>query len=294
MRLFQKKPETICLTQAARPTMSAPQVITEEAENRLRGYMRRMPGTEQWVEDVITSLNSCNATLASMYASIPTTTDALPEGIVHLYFTPSRAVTALNGSNISALANDAGYLVGSALTPYLTSASAASTYATQGSLTSGLAGKEPTITAGTTAQYWRGDKSWQPFPTIPVVTRTTSVDTIAFSGTGATGAQVHATKDSTVRYSVSTSTTSTIGGPGTSAIALKICATNDATEANWTTVGTFESDQTITLAIILNSIQVVKGQICADVPAGWYRKLVNSGSGTHTETFLSGQKTIYG
>ena len=28
-------------------------------------------------------------------------------------------------------------------------------------LTTDLAGKEPTITAGTTAQYWRGDKSWQ-------------------------------------------------------------------------------------------------------------------------------------
>lgn len=28
-------------------------------------------------------------------------------------------------------------------------------------LTTNLAGKEPTITAGTTAQYWRGDKSWQ-------------------------------------------------------------------------------------------------------------------------------------
>ena len=28
-------------------------------------------------------------------------------------------------------------------------------------LTSDLAGKEPTIAAGTTAQYWRGDKSWQ-------------------------------------------------------------------------------------------------------------------------------------
>ena len=25
-------------------------------------------------------------------------------------------------------------------------------------------GFEPTITAGTTAQYWRGDKTWQPFP----------------------------------------------------------------------------------------------------------------------------------
>ncbi len=29
-------------------------------------------------------------------------------------------------------------------------------------LDAALAGKEPTVTAGTTAQYWRGDKSWQP------------------------------------------------------------------------------------------------------------------------------------
>jgi hypothetical protein len=30
--------------------------------------------------------------------------------------------------------------------------------------------KEPAITAGTTSQYWRGDKTWQTFPTIPTVT----------------------------------------------------------------------------------------------------------------------------
>lgn len=30
--------------------------------------------------------------------------------------------------------------------------------------------KEPGITSGTTAQYWRGDKTWQTFPTIPTVT----------------------------------------------------------------------------------------------------------------------------
>ncbi len=29
--------------------------------------------------------------------------------------------------------------------------------------------KEPGITAGTTSQYWRGDKTWQTFPTIPTV-----------------------------------------------------------------------------------------------------------------------------
>jgi len=39
---------------------------------------------------------------------------------------------------------------------YLTSATAASTY-------------EPIISAGTASQYWRGDKTWQTFPTIPPV-----------------------------------------------------------------------------------------------------------------------------
>ena len=36
-----------------------------------------------------------------------------------------------------------------------------SSYATTSALTSGLATKEPTVTAGTTGQYWRGDKSFQ-------------------------------------------------------------------------------------------------------------------------------------
>lgn len=36
-------------------------------------------------------------------------------------------------------------------------------------LESDIAGKEPTITAGTTAQYWRGDKSWQTLNTTNVV-----------------------------------------------------------------------------------------------------------------------------
>lgn len=40
-------------------------------------------------------------------------------------------------------------------------ASAAIAQSKVASLTSDLAAKEPTITAGTTAQYWRGDKSWQ-------------------------------------------------------------------------------------------------------------------------------------
>lgn len=124
-------------------------------------------------------------------------------------------------------------------------------------------------------------------------TRTTSASTLSLVGTGATGTQISATLDSSVNYNVSTSTTASIGGPSTSLVALKICATNNVTEASWTTVGTVENDQTITLAVTLNSVQLIKGQLCADIPAGWYVKLVNSGTGTHSETFVSGQKTIY-
>lgn len=154
----------------------------------------------------------------------------------------------------------------------------------------------PALAGGTAAQFLRGDLVFANFnaAALSAVIRTTSTDTQSLVGTGATGAQISSTKDATVRYNVSTSTTSTIGGPSTSVVALKICATNNATEGSWTTVTTLENDQTITLAVALQSTQVVKSQLCADVPAGWFVKLVNSGTGTHAETFLAGQKTIYG
>lgn len=131
-------------------------------------------------------------------------------------------------------------------------------------------------------------------PTIPSVARTTSTLSLSLVGTGATGTQISATNNSSISCCASTSTTSTIGGPSTSAVVLKICSTNNVTEGSWTTVATLENDQTITLAIALNSIQVLKGQLCADVPTGWFVKLVNNGSGTHSEAFLSGQQTVYG
>lgn len=45
-----------------------------------------------------------------------------------------------------------------------------SDFATNTSVTSGLASKEPVIASGTTSQYWRGDKSWQTFPSFPAET----------------------------------------------------------------------------------------------------------------------------
>lgn len=54
-------------------------------------------------------------------------TSNLPEGS-NLYFTNNRAISALTGENISIFNNDSGYITSSALAPYLTITSAASTY----------------------------------------------------------------------------------------------------------------------------------------------------------------------
>lgn len=152
-------------------------------------------------------------------------TTNLPEG-TNLYYTSLRAITALTGQNISIFANDSGYITSSSLTPYLTIASAVSTYQPIGTyatatnsmnftnktgnisqwandsgyitasalspyLLSSIASStyEPIITPGTTAQYWRGDKTWQPFPTITSGT-VTSVSMTTPTGLDITGSPI--------------------------------------------------------------------------------------------------------
>lgn len=70
-------------------------------------------------------------------------------------------ITGLSWSKIS---SNPTTLAGYGITDGVTNSSLTTTlgsYATSASLTSGLAGKENSIIAGTTSQYWRGDKSWQ-------------------------------------------------------------------------------------------------------------------------------------
>lgn len=148
------------------------------------------------------------------------------------------------------------------------------------------------IPTGTTSQYVRGDGTLATLST-GGGTRTQSALTLSMVGTGATGTQIDATHDALINVTVSTSATATIAGAATSTVALKICATNNATEASWTTVQTSETSQSYSLAIALQGVTGGKGCLTSLVPAGWYAKLVNTGSGTHTETFISGQKTIF-
>lgn len=130
--------------------------------------------------------------------------------------------------------------------------------------------------------------------TLPSVARAISGLTLSLVGTGATGTQVSTTKPSSIRVTVSTSATASISGSAVSTVTLKSCATNSATETDWVTEAVSETSQSYSLAIALSGVTGMKEQLTADIPAAYYVKLVNTGSGTHSETFIAGRQTIYG
>lgn len=127
----------------------------------------------------------------SVYVEVsasPGSTDAVPEGSVNQYFTAGRAqsalasqlagksdvghghaqsditglTTALSGKSNVGHAHSESDITG--LTTALAGKAASAHTHSEADITglsTDLAAKEPTITAGTTGQYWRGDKSWQ-------------------------------------------------------------------------------------------------------------------------------------
>lgn len=143
---------------------------------------------------------------------------------------------------------------------------------------------------GTTSQYVRGDGT---LATLPVSGRTTSALSMSLVGTGATGTQISSTRDSTIRATFNTQTTSTLAGNNSSVVVVKTCATNSATESDWIEQGRTSTSQPSGISVVIGQVIAQAGQVCVDVPAGYYVKAVNSGTGTHSESFVSGQKTIY-
>jgi hypothetical protein len=105
----------------------------------------------------------------------PGSTDAVPEGSTNLYYTNARAAAAAPVQSVNTRTGaiiltkaDVGLAnvdnTGDLNKPISTATQAA------------LNGKENIVISGTTAQYWRGDKTWQDFPASepPIVPGTTS------------------------------------------------------------------------------------------------------------------------
>lgn len=113
------------------------------------------------------------------------------------------------------------------------------------------------------------------------------------TGTGATGFQPSATRDVFANYNLTVATTATIGGSASGTLVLEICSTNSSTPANWIEVARFTNGQSISLAIALQSIQTLAGQLSGMIPAGYYAKIRSiNNSGTPTYTYNSGQEVL--
>lgn len=112
------------------------------------------------------------------------------------------------------------------------------------------------------------------------------------TGTGATGFQISATRESRVQYSPTMVTTASISGNASDIIVLEICATNSATAANWQEIGRLTNAQALSLAITLQSVQTTSGCLTGNIPLGWFAKLRAITSGTISNSFTSGQEVL--
>lgn len=112
------------------------------------------------------------------------------------------------------------------------------------------------------------------------------------TGTGATGFLVSSTKDAAVNYNVTTSSTATIGGASSVTILLEVAPTNSATAGDWVEISRFSNGQTITLAVILQSVQTGAGNLGGIIPAGYYAKLRTVTAGTASAAYNTGQEVL--
>lgn len=116
---------------------------------------------------------------------------------------------------------------------------------------------------------------------------------IITTAAAANGFLLSSTRNAQVAYSVSITTTSTIGSAGAGYVVLEICATNSATAGDWVEIGRATNSQTITLAAVLQSVQVASQSISGVVPAGYYVRLRSvASSGSPVFAFVSGQEIL--
>lgn len=104
--------------------------------------------------------------------------------------------------------------------------------------------------------------------------------------------QISATRDSMVMYSVQITVTASIGGSQNGDVILEI-ASDAAFTLNVQTLSAIGNGQTVTLAIVLNSVLPATSVLFGMVPAGYYARLrtVNN-TGSPSFLYRSGQEAL--
>lgn len=113
------------------------------------------------------------------------------------------------------------------------------------------------------------------------------------TSTGAVGTQVSADQDALVMVDLSAATTAAIAGNAAVDLVLEVAPTNSATAGDWVIKGRAGNAQALSLALVLQSIQTVKGQTIAYVPKGYYVKVRSTGaSGTVSTSVVEARKLL--
>jgi hypothetical protein len=111
--------------------------------------------------------------------------------------------------------------------------------------------------------------------------------------TSSTGFQISATRNAVVCYEGTFQTTSTIGGPSSITIYLETANTNSTTPSDWTVIAQQVNSNTITLAVVLQQVDIEPWSISRTIPAGKYVRIrYGNVTGTATATISSQQQEV--
>lgn len=141
------------------------------------------------------------------------------------------------------------------------------------------------------ASYTILNTYWNVASSVPAIINSATRSIV--TGTGATGFQPSATRNTFASYSLTIATTASIGGNASGTVVLEVAPTNSATAGDWVEIARFTNGQSISLAIALQSVQTLAGQVNGMIPAGYYAKLRSiNNSGTPTYSFNSGREIL--
>ena len=148
-------------------------------------------------------------------------------------------------------------------------------------------GYTPVNPNGTGAQYIAGDGSKVTFPAIPAAFSINNSPgrSLVSVANAANGYQISPTRNVFVNYVVTVGVTATIAASSSGTVVLEIAATNSSTPGDWTEISRFTNGQSLSLAVALQSVQTIAGNLNAMIPAGYYvrqRTINNSGTPSFT------------
>lgn len=127
--------------------------------------------------------------------------------------------------------------------------------------------------------------------TAPALSINNSPGRSLVSATNATGFQISSTRIADVCYEGTFQTTSTIGGPSAITVFLETADTNSTTPGDWTTIAKQTNSNTITLAVVLQQVDIEPWSLCRKVAAAKYVRIrYGSVTGAATATINTEQQ----